>query len=160
MDTDINSQRKSVNAAEFWRLCVKNSPRQCGYIHSCRSDHHTAQATLSLSGSILANKLASFLRQLTIPRCSHQLVEQSSHLSLGGHGGEYSFDTGNTLRYLLSLFREKRGKLIACKFVKASPLEGFHVNGPGQLLVLIKEVTTQPCCLKVIGGLLVDLDQS
>lgn len=30
---------------------------------------------------------------------------------------------------------------------------------PAYAFVLIKEVTTQPCCLKVIGGLFVDLDQ-
>lgn len=44
-------------------------------------------------------------RQLTIPRCSHQLVEQSSHLSLGRHcGGSFVDISINAIRYNSSVF--------------------------------------------------------
>ena len=89
----------------------------------CPSHAIKNQPASAVAPSWLASS-ASMLRRLTIPRCSHQLVEQSSHLSLGRHLRAFRrqryIKTGDR-EQLLAIFV----RLFDVVFVQASPLADF-----------------------------------
>lgn len=137
MDTNINCCDKSIKCRFSVDLkSVKRRPLRS--IHSCRSVHHTpTQEASAQAPSWLAERAssASTLRRLTIPRCSHELVEQSSHLSLGRHccGSPQSIadqQTKNNPKVLFILAR-----LLDYLFVQASPLAVFITEMTTQLHV-------------------------
>lgn len=113
----------------------------------CPSHTNTSQPQQWLHLGQLASS-ASMLRQLTIPSCSHELVEQSSHLSLGRHCCWSPVDSAiknKQLKELLSVFV----RLIDYLFVQASPLTAFLNFVDEPVSVLHQGSDDRACCLKV-----------